>query len=121
MGNFRKLRVWDIAQQIVIDADQATSKMRGARAASLRDQLMRAAMSVSTNIVERSSQRSPREFARYLGYAIGSVSELEGHVQMARDLKMIAQPDFKSLLGRIVDVRMMLYGLLKKLKDDSHA
>lgn len=93
--------------------------MHGARSAGLRDQLMRAAMSVPTNIVEGSAHASAREFARYLGYALASVNELEGHVQLARDLRLMTEPDFSALLALIVDVRMMLHGLLKKLRDDS--
>ena len=104
---------------MAIDAHGAVARMRGKRSAELRDQLMRAAMSVPTNIVEGSAHTSPREFARYLGYALASVNELEGHVQLARDLEMMTEPDFTRLLAGIVDVRMMLHGLLKKLRGDS--
>ena len=69
-----------------------------------------------TNIVEGSAHASPREFARFLGYALASVSELEGHIQLAHDLGLMTEHDFKSLLASIVDVRMMLHGLLKRLR-----
>ena len=116
MGDFRKLRVWQAAQQIAIDAHRITARMRGARSATLRDQLLRAAMSVPTNIVEGNAHASPREFARFLEYALASVSELEGHAQLARDLELVPKKDFTAFLARIVDVRKMLHGLLKKLK-----
>lgn len=116
MADFRKLRVWQTAQQIAIDADRANAAMHGSRSAALRDQLMRAAMSVPTNIVEGSAHASPREFARYLTYAIASASELEGHVQLARDLKLMTEQDFTGLLTLIVDVRKMLHGLIKRLR-----
>ena len=119
MADFRKLRVWQAAQQIAIDADRATAGMHGARSASLRDQLLRAAMSVPTNIVDGRAHASSREFARYLTYALASVSELEGHVQLARDLKLMSEPDFTGLLALIIDVRKMLHGLLKKLRGNS--
>ena len=89
--------------------------MRGANTLALSDQMTRAAMSVPANIVEGSAHTSPREFARFLQYALASVSELEGHVQLARDLQFITEPDFTMLLGNIVDVRKMLHGLLKTL------
>jgi four helix bundle protein len=116
VADFRKLRVWQAAQEMAVEAHRVTARMRGARSATLRDQLTRAAMSVPTNIVEGSAHESPREFARYLQYALASVSELEGHAQLARDLEMISEPDFTAFLRRIVDVRKMLHGLLKKLK-----
>ena len=77
---------------------------------------MRAAMSVPTNIVEGSAHPSPREFARYLTYAIASVSELEGHVQLARDLRLMTEHDCTGLLEMIINVRKMLHGLLKRLR-----
>ena len=119
MADFRKLRVWQVAQQIAVDAHRITAQMSGVRSATLRDQLTRAAMSVPTNIVEGSAHDSPREFARFLQYALASVSELEGHAQLARDLELISEKDFTAFLGRIVDARMMLYGLLKRVRTDA--
>jgi four helix bundle protein len=116
--DFRKLRVWEEALRIAIDAERVTERMHGTRSASIRDQLLRAAISVPTNIVEGSAHSSPREFARYLTYAIASATELEGHVQLARDLHLMTEQDFTSLLAGIISVRKMLHGLLKKLRGD---
>ncbi|MEO8194976.1 MAG: four helix bundle protein [Gemmatimonadales bacterium] len=116
MGNFRKLRVWEAAQALAIDVHRVTDAMRGASSATLRDQLKRAAISVPTNIVEGSAHESPREFARFLRYSLASVTEVEGHVQLGRDLDLIKEKDFSSLLARVEEVRMMLHGLLKRLK-----
>lgn len=118
MGDFRKLRVWHAAKDLAREAHRVTSRMRSARTAVLRDQLMKAAMSVPTNIVEGSAHESPREFARFLQYALASASEVEGHADLGKELGMITEPDFASLQSRVVDVRMMLHGLLKKLKND---
>ncbi len=115
MTDFRKLRVWQEAQSLAVDAHRVAEHMRGARSAVLRDQLVRAAMSVPTNIVEGSAHESPREFARFLRYSIASASEVERHVQLARDLQMISAADYASLIGHVVDVRKMLYGLLKHI------
>jgi four helix bundle protein len=73
-------------------------------------------MSVPTNIVEGSAHASPHEFARFVQYALASVSELEGHIQLARDLDLMTDQDFTPFLARIVDVRKMLHGLLNRLK-----
>ena len=115
MADFRKLRVWTAAQDLAVYAHQVSGRLRGARSATLCDQLIRAAMSVPTNIVEGSAHQSPREFARFLQYALASATEVEGHVQLARDVGMMTEHDYDALLTRVVDVRKMLYGLLKKL------
>lgn len=117
MSDFRKLRAWQAAQALVIDAHRVSMKMRGAGNLTLRDQITRAVMSVSSNIVEGCAHESPREFARFLRYAIASVSEVEGHVQTGHDLGMIIEADSSALIAQAVDVRKMLYGLVKKLRE----
>jgi four helix bundle protein len=116
VADFRKLRVWQAAQILAIDAYRVSGRIRDTNTVSLSDQLTRAAMSVPANIIEGSAHTSPREFARFVQYALASVSELEGHVQLARDLEFISDQDHTTLLNGIVDVRKMLYGLLKSLR-----
>jgi len=108
--------VWQAAQTLAIDAHRVSGRIRGTNTTALSDQLTRAAMSVPANIIEGSAHSSPREFARFVQYALASVSELEGHAQLARDLQLISEQDLASLLGGIVDVRKMLHGLLKALR-----
>jgi four helix bundle protein len=119
VADFRKLRVWKAAEELAITAQRFCNQMRGRRSATLADQLMRAALSVPANIVEGSAHTSPREYARFLRYALGSVSEVEGHAQLARDLHMAVEADFAELIGKVVDVRMMLHGLIKSVKQRS--
>jgi len=117
MADFKKLRVWHAAQALAIDTNRVVARMHGSASATQRDQLIRAAGSVPTNIVEGRAHESDREFARYLGYSITSVTEVEGHIRLARSLGRINEADFTSLLNQVIDVRKMLYGLLKTLKN----
>jgi four helix bundle protein len=75
VADFRKLLVWQAAQALAIDAHRVAARMRGPATRALSYQLIRAAMSVPANIVEGSAHKSPRESARYLQYALASVSE----------------------------------------------
>jgi four helix bundle protein len=115
MGDFKKLRVWRKAHALTLNVHRVAASIRGAQYAPLRSQMVRAAMSVSTNIVEGREYKSEREFARFLGYALGSTSELEHHLIVARDLRVIANTDFSSTLGQLIDARKMLHGLLSRL------
>jgi four helix bundle protein len=89
--------------------------MRGSSNASLRNQMVRAAMSIPTNIVEGSGQESRREFGRFLRFAANSANELEYHLMVARDTKAITLSDYTALTDRAVEVRKMLRGLLKRV------
>src|SRR5688500_11952854 len=80
--------------------------------------MFRSAMSVPANIAEGRSHKSEKEFARFLGYAVHSSSELEHHLLVARDLKVMTEPDFDSLTSQTITVRKMLYGLLQRLREN---
>lgn len=72
-------------------------------------------MSIAANIVEGREQKSDAEFGRFLRYALGSTSELEYHFIAARDIEVIDTEEFVSLVTQVKQVRMMLFGLLKRL------
>jgi four helix bundle protein len=111
MSDFKKLRVWRKAHALTLNVHRIAASIRGAQYAPLRSQMIRAAMSVSANIVEGREQQSEREFARFLGYAIASASELEQHLLVAKDVRAITDTDYRSALTQVIDVRKMLHGL----------
>ena len=116
MSNFRELRVWQAAEELAVQAHRTLSRTRGAGSKPLCNQLLRAVMSVPINIVEGNAHASPRERARFFGYALASAWEVEGHVQLAIDVGIISIKDYEILLERVINVRRMLYGLLKKVR-----
>ena len=115
MSDFKRLQVWHKAHALSLSVDRVSTRMRGTRYASLRNQIFRAAMSIPANIAEGRRQKSEKEFARFLGYALNSSSELEYHLIVARDTKVIANADFVSLITQTITVRKMLYGLVKRV------
>jgi four helix bundle protein len=117
MSDFKKLRVWRKAHSLALNVHRVAASIRGAQHVSLRSQMNRAAMSISANIVEGREQQNEREFARFLGYSLGSSSELENHLIMARDVKAISSTDFTSTIGQLIDVRKMLHGLRTSLSE----
>jgi four helix bundle protein len=117
--DFKKLKVWQKAHVMAMNAHRIAGQMRGPKHASLRSQIVRAAMSVPTNIVEGCGQQSPREFSRFLRISLNSTSELEYHLLAARDLATVRSSDSLTLSTQVVEVRKMLYGLLRYLDSRS--
>lgn len=111
--------MWRKAHALTLNVHRLVATIRGSQNAPLRSQMMRAVMSVSANIVEGREQKTEREFARFLGYALASSSELEHHLLVARDIRAITTADFSSTLGQLIDVRKMLHGLIQKLSPTS--
>ena len=116
MGDFKKLHVWRKAHALVMATHRVAAGIRGSQNAALRNQMVRAAMSIATNIVEGRGQKSEREFARYLRYSLNSTAELEYHVILARDTGVIRYSDAISLLAQAIEVRKMLHGLITRLE-----
>jgi four helix bundle protein len=99
------------AHALALNVHRIVSRIRGAENAGLRNQLLRAGMSVPTNIVEGTGQKSGKEFGRFLDIALKSTSELEYHLITARDIGAIRLNEFESLSAQTIEVRKMLYGL----------
>ena len=115
MSDFRKLKVWEKSHSLALNAISVAKKIRGSDNAALRLQIVRAAESIPTNIVEGSGQESAKEFGRFLSIAIKSSSELEYHLILASDLHLITRNDFSSLTDQTIQVRRMLYVLRTKV------
>jgi len=119
MADFKKLLVWQKAHAMALDTHQIAGRIRGTNHSSLRSQIIRAAMSVPANIVEGFGQQSVREFSRFLRIALNSTTELEYHLIAARDLRVVRTSDSLTLTSQVIEVRKMLYGLLRHLASRS--
>ena len=119
MSDFRKLKVWEKSHSLALNAIAVAKKIRGSVNAPLRLQIVRAAESIPTNIVEGTGQESAKEFGRFLSIAIKSSSELEYHLILASDLQLITRADLTSLTDQTIQVRRMLYVLRTKVTTSS--
>lgn len=115
MSDFRKLDVWRTSHALVLNVHAAVKKIRGSDYRSLRSQMLRAAMSVPTNLVEGVGQKTAREFARFIRISLNSANELEYHLQLARDFEVMDADEFKSLVSETIRARKMLHGLLRSI------
>ena len=49
---------------------------------------------------------------------MGSASETEYHLLLARDLGLLSTPDYDRMAGSVGEVKRMLSGLIRKLRAD---
>ena len=79
-------------------------------------QLRRAAVSVEANIAEGRGRMGEADFARFLRYALGSATELECHLLLARDLSLLSAEECEELRRRTDEVERMLASLVRRLE-----
>ena len=116
MSDFKELKVWQKAHALALAVNRVASASRAPAYTSLRAQMVRAAMSIDTNIAEGRGKHSDKELVRYLRISAGSASELESHLIMARDVGLIDPDASVRLLEQLIEVRKMLFGLIKYLE-----
>ncbi|MGH9315753.1 MAG: four helix bundle protein [Thermoanaerobaculia bacterium] len=85
----------------------------------LRSQLRSSSSSIGTNIAEGCGRRGDVEFRRFLHFSMGSASELQYQLLLARDLRLLTETDFNSLENSVVAVKKMIASLLRKLRAES--
>jgi len=119
MRDFHKLRVWDQAHQATLEVYRATRTFPKEELYGLTAQIRRAATSMCANVAEGCGRRSGAEFARFLDIALGSASELEYHLLLSADLRLLDESAHARLNSAVVQVKRMLAGLLRKLRAES--
>ena len=75
--------------------------------------MRRAAVSVPSNISEGAARNSKREFAPFLGVALGSLAELETPVILSERLGYAAEASLSERLGRVCS---LVLGLKRSLQ-----
>lgn len=119
MRDFRKLKVWERAHHLTLTIYKATASFPKAEQYGLTSQVRRSSASIAANIAEGCGRTGAAELSRYLSVALGSASELEYHLLLARDLDILETSVFQRLDGEVTQVKRMLTSLIRKLKADS--
>jgi four helix bundle protein len=116
MRDFHSLKVWHKAHQVTLRVYTATKRFPKDELYGLTSQVRRSATSIPTNVAEGCGRSGEAELARFLNIAMGSASELEYQLLLARDLKLLDSDEHQSLSGDVIEVKRMLTSLVQKLK-----
>lgn len=119
MKDFRDLAVWQKAHGIVPRIYRATAVFPTEERYGLTSQIRRAAISIPTNIAEGCGRIGDRELRHFLNIAMGSASELQYLLMVAKELDFFSQGQVATLEADIEEVKRMLSGFIKKLMAES--
>jgi len=116
MKDFRDLKVWEKGHQLTLAIHRVSARFPKEERYGLTSQIRRSSASIPPNIAEGSGRGGDAEFARFIQIAIGSASETEYHLILAKDLKLLGEADYEKLSGEIMQLKKMLISLVKKLR-----
>jgi four helix bundle protein len=111
---FEKLTVW---QRAVRFADLIYTETRGFpddEKFALTNQIRRAAVSVSSNLAEGSARPDP-DFARFVGYAAGSLYEVITQAKIAHNRRYLNDDALAAIYNEGEEISRMLSGLRDSL------
>jgi len=110
----KDLDAWRMGLDLVEVVYKVTKAFPQEELYGLTDQLRRAAVSIPSNIAEGAARGSKKEFIQFLHIALGSVSEVETQLVIAKRLGYLDNLD--SIEERIQTVRKLIFGLIRYLR-----
>ena len=116
MHNFQKLVIWQEAMDIVQVVYNATKAFPQAETYGLTSQMQRAAVSIPSNIAEGAGRNSDKEFANFLGIALGSSFELHTQVILAERLGYMSVQTRDNLLQQLGSLQPQITNMKHKLE-----
>lgn len=81
----------------------------------LTSQILRAVISIPSNIAEGYARRATRDYVRFLRIAYGSLAELETQLYIAQKQKYLNKVEFEELQEKMTGISKMLSVLIKRL------
>ena len=113
MQDYHQLRVWERAHAFAIAIRRAADHFPPGYS-ELRSQIIRAAESIPSNLVEGCGAATRREFARFVDISIKSSAEVQYRLELARDHSLLAPERWQELTGEVIEIRKMLHGFSKE-------
>ncbi|MBW6499616.1 MAG: four helix bundle protein [Bacteroidales bacterium] len=113
INQFEDIIAWQKSQDLAVNI---YSIFRNSKDFGFRDQICRAAVSISNNIAEGFERSSDAEFSKFLFISAGSCGEVRSMVYLAERLGYISLEQKNQLLQSAIEVSKLIKGFIKALK-----
>ncbi len=116
--DFRKLKIWERAHRLTLDVYRVTAVFPRDEQFGLTSQIRRSAASVPANIAEGCG-RGGGDLARFCRIAAGSLSELQYHLILAHDLRLLGWDIYSPLSDQASELERMMTSFIMALQKPS--
>lgn len=113
--SFTDLNAWKEGHQLVLEVYKQSEKFPNDERFCLIDQIRRSVISITSNIAEGFSRFGKNEKRQFYRIALGSLTELQNQLLIARDLGYLTKSDFDRLAELTITVSKLINGLLKSV------
>ena len=117
MKTHKDLDVWKKSISLVDLIYDVTKNFPKDEIYGLTNQIRRSAVSVPSNIAEGSARQGNKEYIQFLFISLGSLSELDTQLIIARNQKYLSEKNFEIAIENLNEIGRMLTGLIKFVKN----
>lgn len=114
--SFTDLKAWQEGHSLVLMIYAVTRGFPKDELFGLTNQLRRAVVSFTSNIAEGFSRHSYKEKLQFYYMALGSLTEVQNQLLVARDIGYISKTEFNKIAQQTVQASKLLNGLIKSCK-----
>lgn len=114
--SFTDLQAWKEGHKLVLDIYEISELFPKKEMYGLASQMQRAAVSITSNVAEGFSRQTDKDKSHFFTMALGSVTELQNQLLIARDLKYLLPEKFSTIAGQSVKASKLINGLIKYLR-----
>ncbi|NCO79940.1 four helix bundle protein [Candidatus Falkowbacteria bacterium CG_4_9_14_3_um_filter_38_19] len=115
--SFTDLNAWKEGHKLVLMVYDITKKFPKEEIFGLVNQLRRAVVSITSNIAEGFSRQSYKEKIYFYSMSLGSITEIQNQLLVARDVKYINNDEFQKIAEQSIIVHKLVNGLIKGAKN----
>ncbi len=116
MRDHRELRVFQNADELVLQVYTLAARMPRDELYGLTAQMKRSAVSVAANIVEGCGRDTDRDLVRFLYNAYGSLRETGYHINVAARLGFLPKDEADKTQNKIAQTSRQLAAYIKSIK-----
>ena len=113
MGNFQKLRVWQLAKDLAVKIYTLTKNYEFSKDFGFKDQIQRSAVSIPSNIAEGDELDTDKQSIRHFYIAKGSSAELLTQIIIGREIGYINKENADQLIEECKIISVMLTKLIR--------
>lgn len=115
MFGFQKLKIYQLAKEIVKYNYKLTRKFPSVEKFALVQQMNRAAVSVPSNIAEGTSRKSNKDKAHFINISYGSLMELVCQMEIALELEYIEQSEYDEFIKMVKNLSVKMSNFVRTM------